>query len=153
MLHALVVALPTWLEDLQKSYSDSPQAQQQLQALALQTSQGHYYLDQGTIKYKHSIWLGHSEEFPQQVTEQLHASPIGGHSSYLVTYQRIRKLFYWPHMKNTIKSFVEACSICQQAKAEHIPYPGLLQPLPVPDQAWKVVTMDFIEGLPTSNLF
>jgi hypothetical protein len=45
MLHALVVALPTWLEDLQKSYSDSPQAQQQLQALALQTSQGHYYLD------------------------------------------------------------------------------------------------------------
>jgi hypothetical protein len=56
-------------------------------------------------------------------------------------------------MKNTIKSFVEAYSICQQAKAEHIPYLGLLQPLPVPDQAWKVVTMDFIEGLPTSNLF
>lgn len=56
-------------------------------------------------------------------------------------------------MKNTIKSFVEACSICQQAKAEHIPYLGLLQPLPVPDQAWKVVTMDFIEGLLTSNLF
>jgi hypothetical protein len=64
MLHALVVALPTWLEDLQKSYPDSPQAQQLLQALALQTSQSYYYLDQGTIKYKHSIWLGHSEEFP-----------------------------------------------------------------------------------------
>jgi hypothetical protein len=45
------------------------------------------------------------------------------------------------------------CTTCQQVKSEQIPYPGLLQPLPVPDQAWKIVTMDFIEGLPTSAGF
>lgn len=43
--------------------------------------------------------------------------------------------------------------MCQQVKAERVPYPGLLQPLPVPDQAWKVITMDFIEGLPVSSGF
>lgn len=46
-----------------------------------------------------------------------------------------------------------ACLVYQQAKAEHVPYPSLLQPLPIPDQAWKVVTMDFIEGLPSSDQY
>lgn len=149
-LAALSVALPTWLQPLQDSYANNPVAQKLLSSLALEPTTGYYSLDQGIIKYKNVIWLGHSVDYQTQVTEQLHSSPIGGHSGFLVTYQRIKKLFYWPHMKNTIKAFVAACLVCQQAKAEHVPYPGLLQPLPVPDQAWKVVTMDFIDGLPSS---
>lgn len=54
-------------------------------------------------------------------------------------------------MKATIKDSVDKCIICQQAKHERVPYPRLLQPLPVPDTAWKVVSMDFIEGLSNSS--
>lgn len=80
----------------------------------------------------------------------LHASPIGGHSGVEVTYQRIKKIFYWPRMRGSIQQFVAACSVCQQAKSEKVPYPGLLQPLAVPTQAWHTVTSDFIERLPSS---
>lgn len=41
--------------------------------------------------------------------------------------------------------------MCQINKAEHCPYPGLLEPLPVPDFAWAHVSMDFVEGLPLSE--
>lgn len=71
----------------------------------------------------------------------------------LVTYSRIKKMFYWPHMKKSIEDYVAACAVCQQAKTEKVPYPGLLQPLSVPDQAWQIVSMDFIEGLPSSNSY
>uniref|UniRef100_A0A8R7UD06 Integrase catalytic domain-containing protein n=1 Tax=Triticum urartu TaxID=4572 RepID=A0A8R7UD06_TRIUA len=56
-------------------------------------------------------------------------------------------------MKQTVKAYVAECAICKQAKPEHVKYPRLLQPLPVPKQAWEMVTLDFVEGLPTSKRF
>jgi hypothetical protein len=56
-------------------------------------------------------------------------------------------------MKRQIKDFVSTCLVCQQAKPERGKYPGLLLPLPIPDQAWKVVSMDFISGLPVSHKY
>ena len=54
-------------------------------------------------------------------------------------------------MKQTIKTFVAACSVCLQAKLDRPHYSGLLLPLPVPAEAWQMVSMDFIDGLPTSG--
>jgi hypothetical protein len=56
-------------------------------------------------------------------------------------------------MKQTVQRYVQQCQVCQQAKIEHIRQPGLLQPLPVPSQAWEIVSLDFIEGLPSSDRF
>lgn len=56
-------------------------------------------------------------------------------------------------MKTAVKEFVQSCSICQQSKYECSKSPGLLQPLPVPDSAWQVISLDFIEGLPLSSSF
>lgn len=54
-------------------------------------------------------------------------------------------------MKQTVKEYVTYCQVCQQAKPERVKYPGLPLPLPIPSNAWQVVTLDFIEGLPKSK--
>lgn len=81
----------------------------------------------------------------------LHSSAIVGYSGFLVTYMKIKKLFAWPGLKKMVKEFVSQCLTCQQAKTERVKYPGLLQPLPIPTHAWQVVSLDFIEGLPSSK--
>ena len=43
--------------------------------------------------------------------------------------------------------YVKGCDICNRCKHENIRPPRLLQPLPVPDQAWTHISMDFIKGL------
>lgn len=50
-----------------------------------------------------------------------------------------------------MQQFVAQCVICQQAKPERVKYPGLLQPLPIADHNWQIISMDFIEGLPKSG--
>ena len=51
-------------------------------------------------------------------------------------------------MKATIVDFVQSCLVCQRNKWENLHPVRLLQPLPVPQQIWANVSMDFIEGLP-----
>jgi hypothetical protein len=63
----------------------------------------------------------------------------------------VKQLFAWPALKKSVQQYVQSCEICQQAKTEHVKYPGLLQPLPIPQQAWEIVSLDFIEGLPSSE--
>lgn len=150
---AISVAEPVWLQDLQDSYQQSEEARKLLIELATDHKKEHFSLVQGVIQFKNRVWLGHSAQLQAQVMQALHSSPIGGHSGATVTLQRIKKLFYWPLMAGNIQKFVADCVICQQAKTERVSYPGLLQPLAVPSQAWHTVTLDFIEGLPKSAQF
>jgi len=151
---ALSVAVPQWLQSVTEAYAADEQAKHLLQQLAISDgSVGHYTLTQGVIRYKGKIWLGHNTALQHKVFQSLHTSAIGGHSGFPVTYARIKQLFYWPEMKLLLKNWVQSCSICAQAKPDRAKYPGLLQPLPIPDRAWQTISMDFIEGLPKSKGF
>ncbi|KAJ1257318.1 hypothetical protein BS78_K102800 [Paspalum vaginatum] len=113
----------------------------------------HYTLMDGIIRFKGRVWIGSNEKVQQHILQAFHTSPVGGHSGFAVTYRRIKALFAWSALKQSVQSFVAGCSICQQAKAGRVKYLGLLQPLPVPNQAWQMVSMDFIEGLPRSKRY
>ena len=85
------------------------------------------------------------------MVKSVHDSYVGGHADIQNTFRRLKTNFYWPGMKAMVKRTVEECDVCKQAKAKRIAYPGLLQPLLVPNGTWEAITMDFIEGLPGSE--
>lgn len=103
------------------------------------------------LRYKNRIWVGTDIDLQRQLISAFHDSPVGGHSGFPVTYRRIVSLFKWTGMKLQIRNYVRSCMICQQAKAERVLSPGLLQPLPIPSEPWEMASMDFIDGLPLSH--
>jgi hypothetical protein len=60
----------------------------------------------------------------------------------------VRKQYFWPGMKNEIVDYIARCLECQQVKEEHKHPIGLLQPLPIPEWKWEVISMDFITRFP-----
>ena len=53
-------------------------------------------------------------------------------------------------MRKEITKFVERCRICQVSKGTTT-NAGLYMPLPVPNQSWIHVSMDFVLGLPRTQ--
>lgn len=115
------------------------------------TAVPHYTLANGILRYKSKVLVGNNGPLRLQLLENFHKLALGGHSGERATFQRLKLVFFWPGMHQQVKEFVKACPVCQKNKAEHIPYPGLLQPLPVVDLAWTHISMDFVEGLPKSH--
>lgn len=153
-LNAITSCVPTWISDLIAGYDDDPTAKRLLVELAIHPdTESTYTLQEGVLRYKGRVYVGTNKLAQQHILQALHASGLGGHSGSTATYQQVKNLFAWPQLKQTVDDFVRQCSVCQQAKSEHTKLPGLLEPLQAPTEAWQLITMDFIEGLPKSNGF
>ena len=80
--------------------------------------------------------------------DEIHQTPYSGHPGYQKTMAKSKKQYFWPGMKKDMAEYISRCMKCQQVKVEHQHPAGLLQPLPVPEWKWEVISMDFITELP-----
>ena len=85
------------------------------------------------------------------ILSQCHDGSLAGHFGVAKTLELISRTYWWPQMWKLVKDFIKTCDICARSKTvHHRPY-GLLRPLPLPDQSWSSIPMDFITDLPLSE--
>lgn len=84
----------------------------------------------------------------EKILKFVHDSPLAGHPRYLKTYRQIRERFAWKGLKDDVMQCVREFASCQRNKSNHTLPEELLQPLPIPNQKWESISMDFITGLP-----
>jgi hypothetical protein len=136
---------PQWMQYVQQSYSSDLAAQKLLTKLSVNSEAvPNFVLKDGLLRFKSRLWVGQDKELQKQIIAALHDSPIGGHLGIPVTYRRVKQMFAWKGLKIDVQQFVKGCQICLQAKRDRVGYPGRLQSLQVPSEAWETISMDFI---------
>ncbi|MCI00250.1 transposon TF2-1 polyprotein, partial [Trifolium medium] len=139
-----------FLDELKAKLTVDPHLKQLIDTYTHSTEPSQYTVREGLLYWKDRLMIPAEEEIVQKLLHEFHSSPIGGHAGITRTLARLKAQFYWPKMQEDVKSFVQKCLICQQAKTSNTLPAGLLQPLPIPQQVWEDVAMDFITGLPNS---
>ena len=77
-----------------------------------------------------------------RVIHSLHDSPTAGHRGQRSTIDLIVRNYWWPKLREQVVQYVASCDSCQRIRATNQPPPGLLNPLPLPDERFMDVTMD-----------
>ncbi|CAH9095864.1 unnamed protein product [Cuscuta epithymum] len=133
-----------------QTFNDLRHLHTQLEAGALPSD---YTTNNGVLLYKRRYYLSPNSSLIDDLLHDFHCSKMGGHTGPKRTLVKLASIFYWPHMRRTVDEYVSSCLTCQQTKYITKAPAGLLQPLPIPEQVWNELTMDFIVGLPVSHGF
>jgi hypothetical protein len=86
-----------------------------------------------------------------QLLREEHDAVIAGHQGVERTYDRMHRHYYWPKLSKDVKDYVLSCDTCQRVKASQQSPAGLLQPMPIPQNCWESISMDFITQLPLTK--
>lgn len=149
---AISTVTPMWMQQIFSTYIGDKYCQGILEAIAVDaTTFPDYEVVGDILRFKGLVVVGSSTKLRQDIIKEMHNTAYGGHSGIQGTYMRVKRVFYWPNLKTEVLEWIQKCDVCHRSKSGGGPYPGLLQPLPILEQAWTHITMDFIEGLPTSQ--
>jgi len=77
--------------------------------------------------------------------------PAAKYSDIGRTIEQISRHYYWPNMRYAVGRYIRNCHSCQISKAPRNRKNGLLRSLPIPQQRWQNISMDFIIGLSDSE--
>ncbi|KAH0603597.1 uncharacterized protein H6S33_007256, partial [Morchella sextelata] len=103
------------------------------------------------MRNKGSIYVPDYDPLKLRILQLYHDAASAGHPGREKTFELVSRDYYWPLMRNYIARYVRNCHTCQRSKPNTDGKLGVLRPLPIPEQPWQEVSMDFVTGLPESE--
>ena len=86
-----------------------------------------------------------------RILAELHDSATGAHCGRDRMLAELQKRFEWRGMATDVEQYVLTCDACQRNKHSKQLKPGLLMPLPLPEEPCLHWTTDAVTGLPKSK--
>jgi hypothetical protein len=107
--------------------------------------------EQRTLWFKKLLCVPEVNEIRELILCEAHDSTYSIHPGSTKMYHDLKSRYWWYGMKRVVAEYVALCDNCQRVKAERQRPMRHLQPLKIPQWKWKEISMDFINGLPTTQ--
>ena len=75
------------------------------------------------------------------------------HFGFRKTRQGLARQYFWPGLANDVENYVRSCASCIRNKSTTQAPHGYLHPLPIPNERFSDIAMDFVGRLPKSRGF
>ena len=108
-----------------------------------------FYIFEGFLFRENKLCVPQSS-LRELLVREAHSGGLMGHFGIKKTLDVLSDHFFWPHMKRDVERICKKCITCKQAKSKAMPH-GLYTPLPIPNEPWVDISMDFVLGLPRSK--
>ena len=108
-------------------------------------------IQEGLLYFRGRIYVLPTSDLHWQIVSLCHDTRITGHAGRFKTLELVSQNYWWPNMSRYVSRYVATCDSCLWTKVQHQRPTGELQLLPVPEEQWEVMSMDFIVELPESG--
>jgi len=96
------------------------------------------------LYYRGCIYVPDTSDLRRRIVSLCHNTKVAGHQGCFKTLELASWSYWWPNMSRYIGMYVSHCNLCLHTKIQcHLPT-GELQLLPIPEERWGVISVDFI---------
>ena len=105
----------------------------------------------GLLYYRGRIYVPPTSDLRRRIVSLCHDTKVAGHPGRFKTLELVARNYWWPNMSRFVGQYSSQCDLCLRTKVQRRLPIGELQPLPIPEERWEVISVDFIVELPESG--
>jgi hypothetical protein len=101
----------------------------------------------GLLCFRDCIYVPNDSKLRHRIASQHHDIKVAGHPGCWKTLELISQSYWWSQMSRYIGQYTRTCDICLRTKIQRWCPIGELHPLPILENHWDVLSVDFISEL------
>jgi len=105
----------------------------------------------GLLYYRSCIYVLDTYNLRRRIVSLCHDTKVAGHPGCFKTLELVSRSYWWPNMSQYIGMYVSHCDLCLRTKIQCRLPTGELQLLPILEERWNIISVDFISELPESG--
>jgi len=99
---------------------------------ALKKENGLTWEEYGVVYIEGRIYVPNNKKIKKEILKENHDSVDVGHPGQHRMLELIKRIYWWPELKEDVKKYIQGCFKYQQNKVQHQRKAGELHPLKIP---------------------
>jgi len=105
----------------------------------------------GMLMFRGKVYVPDVQDLQRQIITQHHDLQVADHPGRWKTLELISQNYWWPHISHYISKYSKTCDLCLQTKAQRQMPIRELHLLPIPEECWDSISVDFVVELPDAH--